>query len=124
MCQWSSARTSSLTIIPALSPVGLFDAVLRLRRGLRDDHRALIMVAHQGVDRREVLEVLGRRWPDVVVKGLEQEEPAWTMSVHDAAGLGSRRRGVEPLRIVVLSQKIMRVTVAQVPVIEPMTIVV
>ena len=103
MREWSSATTSSLAIIPIRSPAGLPDAVRRLRRGLSDvrdraarrwrrwrtvsfaglmggDHRALVMISHQGVDRREVLDVLRRRWPDVVVKELEQEEPAWTMA--------------------------------------------
>lgn len=64
--------------------------------------------------------MLRRRWPDVVVKGLEQEKPAWMMIAVDAAGLGSRRRKAEPLRIVVMPQKITRVIVALTPVIEPM----
>ena len=84
------------------------------------DHTALLLISHQGIDRREVLDVLRRRWPDVVVKDLEQEEPAWTMTADDAADLGSRRRGVEPLRIVVMPQKITRVAVAPTPLIEPM----
>ena len=75
--EWSSATASSLAIIPVLSPAGLPDAVRRLRRGLRDvrdrtarrwrqwrtvsfaglmggDHKALVMISHRGVDRREV----------------------------------------------------------------------
>jgi hypothetical protein len=51
---------------------------------------------NHGVDRREVLHVLGRRWPEVVVKELEHEEPVWTMTAEDRAdafgGLGARRR--------------------------------
>ena len=39
------------------------------------DRRALVLVSHDGVDRREVLDVLRRRWPDVVLKGLEQDAP-------------------------------------------------
>ena len=54
--------------------------------------------------------MLGRRWPDVMVKDLAQEEPVWAMKADDAAELGSRRRGVEPLRIVVMPQKVQRVT--------------
>ena len=72
------------------------------------DHKALVMVAHQGIDRREVLEVLRGRWPDLLVKDLAGEEPTWTMTAGDAADLGSRRRGVEPLRVLVLPQKITR----------------
>ena len=65
---------------------------------------ALVMVTHEGIDRHEVEAVLRRRWPDVVVKELEQEEPTVAMSPEDAADLGRCRRGVEPLRIVVMPQ--------------------
>jgi hypothetical protein len=141
--EWSSVATSSLAIILALSPAGLFDAVLRLRRGLRDvrdrtarrwkrwrtiafaglmggDHKALVMISHQGVDRREVLNVLGRRWPSIVLKDLESEEPVWAMTAAEAAALGSRRRGAEPLRITVMPQQVTRVTISSTPVVEPM----
>jgi hypothetical protein len=98
MRYWSeAATTSSLAIIPMLSPAGLPDAARRLRRGLRDvrdrtarrwrqwrtvgcvgmiggDHRALVLISHQGVNRRDVLGVLSRRWPSVVLKNLEREE--------------------------------------------------
>jgi hypothetical protein len=60
------------------------------------DHTALVMITHDGVDRHEVEAVLRRRWPDVVVKA---------MSPDAAANLGRRRRGVEPLRIVVMPQQ-------------------
>jgi hypothetical protein len=120
---WSdAAATSSLAIIPVLLPAGLPDATRRLRRGLRDvrdrtarywkrwrsvsfaglmggDRQAVIIVTHHGVDRREVADVLRRRWPDVVLKDLAQDEPTWVMTAYDAADLGSRRRGVEPLRV-------------------------
>jgi hypothetical protein len=87
------------------------------------DHRALIIIAHHGVDRRVVLVVLGRRWPSVVLKDLAQEEPVWVMAAMDAADLGHCRRGVEPLRIAVMAQKVQRVVVVPVPVIvEPMPV--
>ena len=112
---------------PGASSAGMPDAVRRLRRGLRDvrdrmarrrdrwrdvgfagmaggDGMALVLVTHDGVDRREVEAVLRRRWPDVVVKELEQEEPTVAMTAEDAADLGRCRRGVEPLRIVVMPQ--------------------
>jgi hypothetical protein len=41
------------------------------------DHKALIMISHPDIDRREMVNVLCRRWPDVVLKDLEQEEPTW-----------------------------------------------
>jgi hypothetical protein len=149
MRYWSeAATTASLAVIPALSPAGLQDAAKRLRRGLRDvrdrtarrfrrwrtvsfagmiggDHRAMVMITHQGIDRRDVLGVLRRRWPQAVLKDLEHEEPAWTMTPDDAAALGMRRRGAEPLRILVMPQKISRVTVSPVPaILEPMPILV
>jgi hypothetical protein len=128
MCQWSAeAAISSLAIIAVHSPEGLHNAVLRLRRGLRDvrdrmarhrqpwrdvgfagmtggDGTALVLVTHEGVDRREVQDVLRRQWPDVVVKSLEQEQPVVAMLPGDAADLGRHRRGVEALRIVILPQ--------------------
>jgi hypothetical protein len=69
------------------------------------DHRALVLISHEGVDHRAVLDVLGRRWPQVVLKDLEAEEPVWEMAPHEAAEIGGRRRGVEPLRIVVMPQQ-------------------
>jgi hypothetical protein len=88
------------------------------------DHKALLIISHQGVDRRDVLQVLGRRWRSVALMDLAQEEPTWTMTADDAAELGSRRRGVEPLRVLVLPQKITRVAIAPAPVIEPMPVVI
>ena len=76
------------------------------------DHRALVLISHEGVERREVMDVLRRRWPDVALKDLENEEPVWAMTPDDAADLGRRRRGVEPLRILVMPQRITRVSVA------------
>jgi len=68
---------------------------------------------------------LCRRWPEVVLKNLETGQPAWVMTADDAAHLGSRRRGVEPLRIVIMPQKITRVVVAPTPVmVEPMSVMV
>jgi hypothetical protein len=145
---WSeTAAASSLAVITMPPPAGLFDAVIRLRRGLRDvrdrtarrwkrwrsvsfaglmgdDRQALIMISHQSIDRREVLSVLRQRWPSVVLKDLEQEEPTWAMTADDAADLGGHRRGVEPLRVLVMPQKITRVTVAPTPVIEGMPVVI
>jgi hypothetical protein len=90
--------------------------VRRLRRGLRDvrdwmgcrrrvwrpvcfaglmggDHTAMVVISHEGVGRHEVLGVLRRRWPHVVVKELEHEEPTWAMTADGAAERGRCRRG-------------------------------
>jgi hypothetical protein len=68
------------------------------------DGTALVMVTHEGVDRHEVEDALRRRWSDLVMKELEQEAPTVAMSPGDAADLGRCRRGVEPLRIVVMPE--------------------
>ena len=85
------------------------------------DGVALVLVSHDGVDRHEVEAVLRRRRPDAVVKCLEQEEPVVAMSPADAADLGRCRRGVEPLRIVVMPQQDRQVAT---PVVEPMPVLV
>ena len=86
------------------------------------DRRALVLVSHDGVDRREVLDVLRRRWPDVVLKGLEQDAPTSEMVAEDAADLGRCRRGVEPLRIVIMPQQDQQTIIS--PIVEPIPAVV
>ena len=132
ICDWAEA-TSSLVILSIGSSVGLPDATRHLRRAIRDvrdrvarhrnpwrdvrfagliggDRRALVMVSHDGIDRCEVQDVLQRRWPDVLIKKPAQEEPAWKMLPDDAAELGRCRRGIEPLRVVVMPQHEREVT--------------
>ena len=145
MCRWSAEATKwSLAIIPLHSSAGLPDAVRRLRRGLRDvrdrmarcrrlwrdvcfagmvggDGKALVMVTHEGVDRHEIEDVLRRRWPDAVVKSLEQEEPTVAMTAEDAADLGQCRRGIEPMRVVIMPQDYRQIAA---PAVEPMPVVV
>ena len=142
---WSAAtETSSLAIIEIDPLAGLPAAVRRLRRAIRDvrdraarrwrrwrevcfagladgDHMALLLISHQGVERREVDDVLRRRWPTVVVKSLEHEVPTVTMSATDASDLGQRRRGIEPLRIVIMRQHDQQLVP---PVLEPMPVLV
>jgi hypothetical protein len=56
------------------------------------DGTVLVMIAHDGVNRHEVEDVLLGRWPEVVlVKELEQEQPAVAMSPGNAANLGPCR---------------------------------
>ena len=128
MCQWSGVATTSLAIMRIDSPACLHDAVRRLRRGLRDvrdrmacrsgrwrevsfagmadgDGTVLVMITHEGIDRHEIEDALRRRWPEVAVKELEQEEPAVALRAEDAADLGRCRRGVEPLRVVIMPQQ-------------------
>lgn len=49
--------------------------------------------------------MLRRRWPEVAVAEVGALEPSWSMSVEDTTELARVRRGVEPLRIVVLPQR-------------------
>lgn len=150
MCRWSAASstTSSVAIIQLDLSAGLHDAVRRLRRGLRDvrdrmarrrrrwravslagmaggDGTALVVISHDDVGRGELLDALRRRWPDVVVKNLEQEMPAAAMAAKNAAELGQCRRGVEPLRIVIMPQHdLSAAAAAPPPVMEPMPVLV
>ena len=126
ICGWAAA-TSSLAILSIDSSIGLLDATRHLRRAIRDvrdrvarhrnewrdvrfagitggDRRIMVTVSHLGIDRCEVQDVLQRRWPDAVIKRLGQEEPASKMLPAEAAELGRCRRGVEPLRVVVMPQ--------------------
>ena len=132
ICDWAEA-TSSLAILSIGSSVGLPDAARHLRRAIRDvrdrvarhrnewrdvrfagiiggDRRAMVMVSHDGIDRCEVQDVMRRRWPDVLIKKLAQEEPAWEMLPDDAAELGRCRRGIEPVRLVIMPQHEREVT--------------
>jgi hypothetical protein len=85
------------------------------------DHTALLLISHEGIERPEVGEVLRRRWPALAVKSLEHEAPAVTMSAIDAADLGRCRRGIEPLRIVVMPQQDWQIAA---PVVEPIPVIV
>jgi hypothetical protein len=85
------------------------------------DHTALVMITHDGVDQRVVLDVLRRRWPGILVKILEQEQPAVAMTAEDAADLGRCRRGIEPLRVVIMPQQVRQITA---PMVEAMPVLV
>ena len=132
ICDWAEA-TSSLVVLSIGSSVSLPNATRHLRRAMRDvrdqvarrknpwrqvrfagiiggDRRAMVVVSHEGVNRSEVQDVLRRRWPDVLIKKRGQEEPTWEMLPDDAAQLGRCRRGVEPLRVVIMPQQEHEVT--------------
>ena len=65
---------------------------------------ARVMILHDDMDQDEVWDALRRRWPAVVAKRLAQEMPPHNMLAVDAAQLGQCRRGIEPLRIVIMPQ--------------------
>ena len=68
------------------------------------DGTAFVLVSHPGMARSEVAKVLRKRWPAAVLQDAGAAEPHWSMSTEDAAEVARIRRGVEPLRIVVLPQ--------------------
>jgi hypothetical protein len=57
-----------------------------------------------------------------VVKSLEHETPTVAMTTEDAADLGRCRRGIEPLRIVVMPQHYRQAATS--PVIQPIPVLV
>ncbi len=69
------------------------------------DGTALLLIRHKGVTRQEVAATLWRRWSTAVVRDVGAVGPSWPMPVEDAAELARTRRGVEPLRILVLAQR-------------------
>src|SRR4051812_12352160 len=145
MRHWSFSVTASLAVISLHEPANLPDAARRLRRGLRDirdrtarrrhrwrevgfagmvggDHRAVVLVSHERIERTEVLDILLPRLPAVQIKEPGQDEPVWAMLPGDAAGLGLCRRGVEPLRVLIMPQRDQEV--ASSGIIEPMPVLV
>jgi hypothetical protein len=69
-----------------------------------DAGQALILIDHPGIDRDEVWSVFERRWPKVVMRVVGDIQPSSRMTVEDAAALARCRRGIEPIRIVILPQ--------------------
>lgn len=124
----SSACCASLMLIigfPFAEPV---ERARRLRRGLRDvrdraaqddprwrgvslagvvdpNGRALVLVRHPGLWRDAVAARLARRWPELEAKEVGAVRPSAGLPAELAARLGQRRRGMEPLRIVVMPQR-------------------
>jgi hypothetical protein len=72
--------------------------------GLVDGDQALILIEHSGTDRDEVWSILERRWPEVVLQDAGNIQPSSRMTVEDATLMARRRRGIEPIRIVILAQ--------------------
>jgi hypothetical protein len=66
---------------------------------------ALLMIRHPGIARREIAGALRRRWPEIDASNVGLVEPSSAMPIEDVVELALARRGVEPLRIVVLPQR-------------------
>jgi hypothetical protein len=69
------------------------------------DGGMLVMIRHPGIPRCEVADVLCRRWPDAAAADVGSVSPSWRMRITDAIELARARRGVEPLRIIILAQQ-------------------
>jgi hypothetical protein len=86
------------------------------------DGTALVLIRHAGIDRAKVADVLHRRWPDAIVGNVRSLSPSWEFAIEDAVELACARRGVEPLRIVVLPQRVHHPSGAQPVTVEPMPV--
>lgn len=132
--QWASAEERSsgsvLTVRISLGGIASLAGGARLRRGLRDardraarrDRRwaavalagfvgegeAVLAVLHPGLPAEAVERLLHRRWPTAMVEAGGLPDFGTLRPLDDAAlvSLALRRRGVEPLRIVVAAQMI------------------
>jgi hypothetical protein len=68
------------------------------------DGKAILLVRHTGIGQAEIVEVLRMHWPDAQVTDITTVFPVWNLGIDDAVELARAKRGVEPLRIVVMSQ--------------------
>lgn len=69
------------------------------------DRTAVVLIRHPGIVRADVADVLHRCWPGAIVGDVGSLSPSWEFAVEDAVELARAKRGVEPLRILVLSQR-------------------
>lgn len=134
IAQWAFAEERSsgsvLTVRISLGGTAPLAGAARLRRGLRDardraarrDRRwaavalagfvgegeAVLAVLHPGLPAEAVERLLRRRWPTAIVEAGVLPEVGTLRPLDDAAlvALALRRRGTEPLRIVVAPQMI------------------
>ena len=67
------------------------------------DH-LLLLIQHAGITRAATWSILEPRWPDVAFCDVNNTEPSAWLTVEDPAALARRRRGVEPIRIVIAAQ--------------------
>jgi hypothetical protein len=126
-------------------PVGddVLDGMRRVRRGLRDvrdravknDRRwrqvafagtlsgnvAMAFAVHPGIPQTGLDSVLRRRWPGVSVIPAPSE-PSWQMTVETAVRLTLLRRGIEPLRAIIMPQRTEAASKREPQYFEPMPI--
>jgi len=140
LSEWTGPDATLVSI-----PLGgnVITGVLALRRGLRDVrdravHRcgawrevgfggiasgaiAMVWVTHPDIPRISLLAVLRQRWPSTTVLSAVGNEPSWAMDTDTAVHLSTLRRGIEPLRAVVMPQGIHQLPPpSKAPYLEPM----
>jgi hypothetical protein len=123
---WLSGIDISLAVIPLAPDDDPMAAIKRVRKGLRDvrdrtardadcwqsvafagmlsEHEAMVLVQHARIDREEVGSILARRWPGIVISNVRDAQPSSWMTVAATAALARKRRGIEPIRIIVPAQ--------------------
>jgi hypothetical protein len=69
------------------------------------DGTAMVLVRHPHIPRAEVAEILGRRWPEAIIGEVAAVLPNSEFTVEDAVEFARLRRGIEPLRVIVLPQR-------------------
>lgn len=108
--------------------VGVVDAGRHLRRAVRDvrdraartdarwrcvamaglitaEGSGLVLIRHPGLRHAQVEAVMRRRWPSMSAACARVSEPSFLWQTRDAVLLGIARRGIEPVRIVVMPQR-------------------
>jgi hypothetical protein len=123
---WLNGIDISLATIPLPFDDDPIAGIKRVRKGLRDvrdrtardtdcwqsvafagmlsDDHVLVLVQHASIDREDVLDILARRWPRIVLTNAGHAQPSSQLTVGQAAALARRRRGIEGIRIVVPGQ--------------------
>jgi hypothetical protein len=87
MCQWTAeVRDDHYGVSCAM-----FEAAWLVAAG-----DGVVFMLREGIDRRDIQDMLRCRWPDALVKSLEHEQPR-VMTAENPADLGRCRSGVEPL---------------------------
>lgn len=136
------APATSLAVI-SIADNDPFAGIRRLRRGARDvrdraarhqpryrdlacggllsDRAAMLLVHHPSLSRSAVGMLLAKRWPNAVLSDPEGAEPSFELSIENAVALAKKRRGIQPLTMVVPSQREIVVAPARV-IVEPMPI--
>jgi hypothetical protein len=144
--QWAACHEISVTLLALpmhSASEGLLNGIVRLRRRLRDARdkavrrdshwsqvavagiasgtgSALLLVQHPRVTRRKIADAICTRWGGSVLACAQPIYPTWVMPPKQVVELALARRGIEPLRIVVMPQRAVSKAIVPRSEIEPM----